>query len=91
VRRVTREQRARGFRDESLPREFRPHALFVGYAPHDRPRYAVAVVVEHGLSGSQAAGPIAREIMMEVLTRDPVGRDAPAPGPRVAEAQEPRR
>nr|WP_232477084.1 penicillin-binding protein 2 [Roseomonas sp. KE0001] len=69
VRRVSREQRERGFRVESQPREWRPHALFVAFAPYDDPRYAISVVVEHGTSGSGAAAPLAREVMVEVMTR----------------------
>jgi penicillin-binding protein 2 len=80
VRRVTREQRERGFRVESLPREYRPHALFVGYAPHDNPLYAVSVVVEHGTSGAAAAGPLARDAMFETFNRFRA-----APGQRVAD------
>lgn len=41
------------------------HALFVGFAPVYEPRYAIAVVVEHGASGSKAAAPIARDILTE--------------------------
>jgi penicillin-binding protein 2 len=37
-------------------------ALFIGYAPTDAPRIAIAVVVEQGGSGSQAAAPVARAI-----------------------------
>ena len=48
VRRVTREQRERGFNVSQVPREWRPHALFVAYAPHDNPQYAVSVIMEHG-------------------------------------------
>ncbi len=84
VRRVSREQRERGFKSEHLAWEARPHALFVCYAPYDAPRYAVAVVVEHGNAGSVAAAPVARDIMIEALTRDP-GRRNDAPGQRVAE------
>ena len=82
VRRVSREARERGFRSDKLPWEFRPHALFVCYAPYDAPRYAVSVVVEHGNAGALAAAPLARDIMIDVLTRDPVNHDGP--GPRVA-------
>ncbi|MEL6746282.1 MAG: penicillin-binding protein 2 [Pseudomonadota bacterium] len=46
------------------------HALFVGYAPHDRPRYAVSVIVEHGGSGGKAAAPLARDIMQIVLAHE---------------------
>jgi penicillin-binding protein 2 len=79
VRRVSREQRERGFRAENMPREWRPHALFVGFAPHDNPIFATAVVVEHGLSGSGAAAPLARDVLVEAFKRL-------RPGPRVAEA-----
>jgi penicillin-binding protein 2 len=80
VRRVSREQREHGFKSENLPWEFRPHALFVAFAPYDAPKYALAVVVEHGNAGATMAGPIARDIMTDVLTRDPVNRhDAPPP------------
>ena len=56
VRRVSREQREQGRFDSSkLPWEVRPHALFVAYAPYDAPRYALAVVVEHGNAGARTA------------------------------------
>ena len=84
VRRVSREAREHGFRSESLPWEFRPHALFVCYAPYDAPRYAVSVVVEHGNAGAAAAAPLARDIMVDVLTRDPVNHTE-SPGQRLAE------
>jgi len=89
VRRVSREQRERGFKVESLPREWRPHALFVAYAPYDNPLYACSVVVEHGMSGAGAAAPLARDVLVETFTRL---RTAPAPaGSRVAEVQGPPR
>jgi penicillin-binding protein 2 len=49
----------------------RDHALFVCYAPYDNPRYACSVVVDHGGGGSKVAGPIARDIMHEVLIKNP--------------------
>ncbi len=86
VRRVSREQREHGFKSETLPWEFRPHALFVAFAPTDRPRYACAVVVEHGNAGAAAAAPVARDIMVDVLTRDPANRRQP-PGAKIARAR----
>jgi penicillin-binding protein 2 len=87
VRRVSRELRESGhFDSEKLPWEYRPHALFVAYAPYDAPRYAVAVVIEHGNAGAAAAAPMARDIMTEVLRRDPANHTEP-PAQRVAEAR----
>jgi penicillin-binding protein 2 len=42
------------------------HAIFIGYAPVHDPKYAISVVVEHGKSGSMAAAPIAKDVLMEV-------------------------
>ena len=52
---------------ESIPWEHRDHALFAAFAPSDDPRIAVAVVVEHGGSGSRAAAPLARAIIDQHL------------------------
>ena len=68
VRRITPEERARGVtRNEDLPWERRDHALWVNFAPYDAPRFAVAVVVEHGGGGSTAAAPIGRDITLQAL------------------------
>ncbi len=50
--------------NDRLPWKLRDHALFVGYAPAEAPRYAVSVVVEHGGGGSAVAGPIARDAIL---------------------------
>jgi len=46
--------------EEEVRERLRDHALFVGFAPVDDPKIAVAVVVENGGSGSGAAAPVAR-------------------------------
>jgi len=87
VRRITMRERETGVKkNEQLPWKERDHALFVAYAPEEAPRYAIAVVVEHGGGGSVMAAPIARDIMLEVEKRDlersgepPAEREAPAP------------
>ncbi len=61
----------RRLKNEELPWQYRDHALFVAFAPYENPRYACCVVVEHGGSGSRAAGPRARDIMRAVLEKDP--------------------
>ena len=40
----------------------RDHALFVGYMPHDKPKYSISVVIEHGGSGASSAAPIAKQV-----------------------------
>ena len=68
VRRISMKERQTGIiKDEDLPWKLRNHALFVGFAPVDNPRYAVAVVVEHGSSGSGVAAPIASLILQTAL------------------------
>jgi penicillin-binding protein 2 len=54
-------------RNADLPWEARDHALYVAFAPAENPKYAVAVVVEHGGGGSTAAAPIARDILLQAL------------------------
>ncbi|MFD2204039.1 penicillin-binding protein 2 [Kiloniella antarctica] len=71
VRRITMAERQAGiFKNEDLPWRRRDHGLFVAYAPVDNPRYACAVVVEHG-GGSKSAAPVARDILRETQRRDP--------------------
>ena len=69
VRNISAAERETGVVDNvDRPWKERDHALFVAYAPADAPRYAVAVVVEHGGGGSLAAAPIARDALLRVMT-----------------------
>lgn len=47
----------------TVPYEYRDHALFVAFAPYEKPEVAVAVVIEHGEHGGSAAAPIAGRIL----------------------------
>ncbi len=68
VRNITAEERASGVvANDQLPWNRRDHALFVGYAPVEAPRYAISVIVEHGGGGSTAAAPPARDILLWAL------------------------
>ncbi len=68
VRRITMKERQSGIvRQEDLPWKYRNHALFVGYAPQENPRYAVVVLVEHGRGGSAVAAPIGGKLLLEAL------------------------
>lgn len=71
VRNITAAERARGVtRNDQLPWNRRDHGLFVAYAPFDRPKYAIATVVEHGSGGSTAAAPPSRDILLYALYGD---------------------
>jgi penicillin-binding protein 2 len=92
VRRITKAQREQGLKkNKDLPWKDRDHAIFVGYAPVHSPRYAIAVLVEHGGGGSSTAAPIAHDILLEAQRRDsarpgnasPVSQADDAPGAAV--------
>ncbi|MEO5867851.1 MAG: penicillin-binding protein 2, partial [Sphingomonas sp.] len=73
VRRITMAERAGGvLKNGQLPFKLRDHALFQGFAPHDNPRYAIAVVLEHGghtVRNLDTPG-IGRDIMTYLFDRD---------------------
>ncbi len=76
-----------------IPYKYRDHALFVAFAPYEKPEVAVAVVIEHGEHGGAAAAPIAGRILrgyfqgkgvikkpvIKEEQADDVDGDAPAP------------
>jgi penicillin-binding protein 2 len=74
VKRITEREREMGITQASLPWHLRHHALFVCYGPVDNPRYACAVIVEHGQAGGATAGPIGRDVLVETMKRDPSRR-----------------
>jgi penicillin-binding protein 2 len=84
VRRISHAERVTGVRkNEDKSWEERDHALFVAFAPYREPRYAVAVVVEHGGSGSQAAAPIARDILAKAIELNPTRARPPLTAERL--------
>ena len=63
VKKITIEQReSEDFRKKIEVWKNRDHALFVGYMPDKKPKYAVSVVIEHGGSGASIAAPITKKI-----------------------------
>lgn len=62
---VVRLKQYKHLKEEDIPYKYRDHAWFTCYAPADDPEIAVTVLVEHGLHGGSAAGPVARAIMAE--------------------------
>ncbi|HVM23012.1 MAG TPA: penicillin-binding protein 2 [Sphingomicrobium sp.] len=49
--------------------KYRDHGLFVFFAPSDKPRYAGAVVIEHGMGGARAAAPVAKDVLTFLFDR----------------------
>jgi penicillin-binding protein 2 len=71
VRRITEEERRHGLRKpEQVPWKERDNALFIAFAPVDNPKYACAVIVEHGIGGSAVAAPIVRDLLIEAQKRE---------------------
>jgi len=58
VRRIAGSQRG-----QSGEWKYRDHGLFVCFAPTANPRYAAAVVIDHGMGGSKAAAPVAKDVL----------------------------
>jgi penicillin-binding protein 2 len=51
------------YKASAIKKELRDHALFIAFAPADQPKIALAVLVENGGFGAQAAAPIARQVL----------------------------
>jgi penicillin-binding protein 2 len=69
-----------------IDERLRDHAWYIAYAPADKPRIAVAVLVENGGFGAQAAAPIARQVFDYFLTGEAKKGPAPtAPSPASAD------
>ena len=70
VRSISKKERESGvLTNEQLKWNMRNHGLFVGYAPLDKPKYAVCVITEHSGSSTPAAR-TASAVMRELLTMD---------------------
>ena len=67
---------------QGTPYQFRDHALFVAFAPFDKPEIAVAVVVEHGEHGGSAAAPIAGRILRAYFDGKKPVRKVPSGPPK---------
>ena len=59
------------YKKEEIAKKLQDHALFVGYAPYENPRIAVALIVENGGSGGSVAAPIVRKVMDQYLLNNP--------------------
>ncbi|MBP9713197.1 MAG: penicillin-binding protein 2 [Sterolibacterium sp.] len=74
------------YTEHKVHERLRDHALFIAFAPADQPKIALAVLVENGGFGAQAAAPIARQVLdYYLLGKTPQG---PAPTDESAGAHE---
>ncbi len=64
VRRIAGGQRGQGG-----DWKYRDHGLYVFFAPSDKPRYAGAVVIEHGMGGARAGAPVAKDVLTFLFDR----------------------
>ncbi|HJV35805.1 penicillin-binding protein 2, partial [Geomonas sp.] len=74
-----------------VPYKYRDHALFVAFAPYEKPEVAVAVIVEHGEHGGSAAAPVAGKVLRAYFEGKGVIKK-PVPKPKEAvetDAQQP--
>ncbi|HYB33613.1 MAG TPA: penicillin-binding protein 2 [Steroidobacteraceae bacterium] len=51
------------YNEKTVPERLRDHSWFIAFAPAEAPRIAVAVLVENGGFGANAAAPIARKVL----------------------------
>ena len=65
---------------EEIRERLRDHALFVGFAPTDDPKIAVAIIVENGGGGSSVAAPVARGLFDAWLEEFPAAEAAQVVG-----------
>ena len=70
VRHISLAERKKGvYKNDGLPRHLRDHALYIGFAPFDAPKYALSVVIEHGGSGTRVAAPVGIDILKYALKK----------------------
>jgi penicillin-binding protein 2 len=54
---------------ENMDFDSRHHALFVAFAPYDKPKIAAAAIVEHGCHGGSAAGPVVEAVITQYMKK----------------------
>ncbi len=76
------------YKAHAIKKELRDHALFIAFAPADKPTIALAVLVENGGFGAQSAAPIARMVLdYHLLGKLPAGAAKEDPAAVEAEVE----
>ena len=60
---------------ENIDEKLRDHALFTGFAPIENPQVAIAIIVENAGSGSSKAAPLAKALLDEYFSKNPVVKE----------------
>ncbi|MEY2633808.1 MAG: hypothetical protein RIR00_2462 [Pseudomonadota bacterium] len=71
------------YKEGAVKKDLRDHALFIAFAPADKPRIALAVLVENGGFGATSAAPIARMVFDYYL----LGKEPPGPAKEDGDAE----
>lgn len=58
------------YRASAIDERLRDHALFMGFAPLEHPRIAVALIVENAGWGASVAAPVARKVFDYWLAKE---------------------
>ncbi|HEX9158616.1 MAG TPA: penicillin-binding protein 2 [Rhizomicrobium sp.] len=75
VRKISEAEHLSGvIKNDKLPWKLRDHALFIAYAPVSNPRYAAAIVQEHGAVEAHPHVQMVRDVLLYVQQRDPLKR-----------------
>jgi penicillin-binding protein 2 len=91
VRAYTQEEHARGItKNSALDWKLRDHALFIGYAPVNNPKYAIVSIIEHGATQAHPHVAMARDVMLLCQQRDPSRMPAAYPATNSASAAPPK-
>lgn len=73
------------YKKEEIAKKLQDHALFIGFAPIENPRIAVALIVENGGSGGSVAAPIVRKVMDQYLLNLPEEKAVPTKTQSISE------
>ena len=77
------------YKEAKVAERHRDHSLFIAFAPVERPRIALAIVVENGGFGARAAAPVARTVLdYFMLGKTPAGMDQATPEDEAAGDEE---
>lgn len=67
--------------EDKISEYLRDNAMYIGYAPYDRPEMSIAITIENAGGGGSNAAPLAREIMDFYFERATAAKIAQASNP----------